>query len=82
MILKNNKMEESNFEQEANQMNLITVYRKQHVIRVVNREHRYIPEPDYLRSGHALVGILNEGETLEQFRKRWIEKKIELEENK
>jgi len=71
-------MEKINFKKEAEQMNVIKAHGRQHVIRIVERSfYKNIPDPNYMHTGQALVGILRDHETLEQFRAEWVKKEIE-----
>lgn len=63
------------FESEATEMQVITIYGKSHVIRPVLRDNKY-SDPNYLDTTQALIGILKKHETFEQFKAEWIRKEI------
>lgn len=48
----------------------LVVAGKTHVVIDLNRNDDYYPNPNYMGTGMALCGILNDGETLEEFKIR------------
>ena len=63
------------FEKQANEMTVINVNNKQHVIRPFIRDYPNYPKPNYRNTGCAFVGILKKEETLNQFKTKWADKK-------
>lgn len=62
----------------ANDMETISVCKRQHVIATAERRSTFYPEPNYLGTGKAFLGVLKNYETLEEFRDKWIKQKFEL----
>lgn len=69
---------ESRLREQASQMSTTTVLGRLHVIRPFSREAN-LDQPNYNGTGQAFVGILNEGNTLEQFKKDWVKSRLEIE---
>lgn len=57
-------------------MNPIEVNGRIHVIRPFTRETSYYPDPNYLGTGQALVGVVKEGETFLDFRNNYYHQKF------
>ena len=41
-----------------------------------NFRGKVYPDPDYMGTGLALVGVLKPGQSLEEFKKEWIERQL------
>lgn len=53
------------------------VHKRTHVLSVPkNFRYKAYPDPDYMGTGTALVGILNHGQSIEDFKKEWIERQL------
>lgn len=60
---------------EANSMTYIEVCGYKHVIRPYTREGI---EPNYRNTGMAFCGIVPKGQTFNQFKKKWIARRIQF----
>ena len=59
---------------EMNSFSYMKIYGRMYVLRPIERDARYnCPNPDFIGTHNALVGIGRKGETLEEFKKRWLE---------
>lgn len=61
---------------ETDSMRTLSVGCRLHVVRSFQRplEGGY-PKPNYNDTGYAFCGVLRQGESLDQFKKRWSKKK-------
>lgn len=51
------------------------VHKRTHVLSVPqNFRYKAYPDPDYLGTSMALIGILNPGQSIDDFKKEWIER--------
>lgn len=79
MVIKNKKMEKKEiYEAQASQMKIINTFGRRHVIRPLTRESSAYPEPNYKGTGKAFVGILRGDQSLDDFKKEWVEKKLKI----
>ena len=75
-------MTREQLEKQASKMKLLLTTGKRHVIRPVIRKSTVLNKPNYFGTKQASVGILKENETLQEFREKWIERKLRLSEMK
>ena len=75
-------MTREKLEKQASKMKLLLTTGKRHIIRPVIRKSTVLKKPNYFGTKQASVGILKENETLQEFREKWIEKKLRLSEMK
>jgi len=69
----------TNHRQQAASMCLVTSVNRKHVVMPFVRDDPHWPEPNYLNTGMALVGVLQAGQTLTEFRNDWITMKETFE---
>lgn len=70
-------MKSKDSENATKAMSVISVFGRKHVIMppLSNKSEGDFKDPNYLSTKNALVGILKIGETLDQFKKRWLKLK-------
>jgi len=73
------KQTHAQIEKEAAAMHLMTVNGRHHVLRPFSRGDEKIPEPNYLGTNLALCGILQHGQTFEQFKEDWVAMKLSFD---
>lgn len=64
------------YTQQANEMKVMSVHGRAHVIRPVER-YKGSPQANYRGSRMGLVAVLYKGESLESFKKMWIKRKMQ-----
>lgn len=60
----------------ADEMKTIPVNGRVHVVRSTEYRYGRYPEPNYQSTGMALVAVLKKGQTLDDFKKQWVEMKL------
>lgn len=62
----------------TDEMRIIRVHGREHVIAPFTRDDDNFGEPNYLDTDCALIAVLEKGQSLESFKTKWIKLKKEL----
>ena len=62
---------------EAHEMKVMESHGKSLIIRPIIRKS-FIKDPDFCKTGHALCGVLYPQQTLDQFKKEWVERQYSI----
>ena len=67
-------MTDDNVLHEMQSLSYTMMYGRMYILRPIERDERYnCPDPDFVGTHNALVGIARRGETFDQFKQRWLE---------
>jgi hypothetical protein len=69
------------FIQQTNTFSVKVVHGHYHILMPLYRNSTEFPDPDYLGTGKALIGVLNKekGETFNEFKEQWVANQMKLE---